>query len=277
MADLNNILLLAQKELRDAARNRWFLLYAAAFALLSLALSFLGVSGAGRSGLAGFGRTGASLINLVILVVPMMGLTVGALSLAGERERGSLLYLLAQPLTAFEILTGKFLGLALALLAALATGFGLSGLLIAYQGGTAEAGTYLTLVFLAFLLALASLSLGFLISALVKKSAAAVGVALFLWLALTFFGDLGLMGTAVVLKLQVGTLFGLALANPLQIFKIAAVLKISESLEILGPAGIYALRTYGNGLLPLLIGILAVWITLPGLVTNWVFSRRGGL
>lgn len=277
MVDINNILLLAQKELRDASRNRWFILYAVAFAILSLALSSLGVSGAGLSGLAGFGRTGASLINLVILVVPMMGLTVGALSLAGERERGSLLYLLAQPVTAFEILSGKFLGLGLALLAALTAGFGLSGLLIAYQGGVAEAGTYLALVFLAFLLALASLSLGFLISALVKKSAAAVGVALFLWLALTFFGDLGLMGTAMVMKLQVGALFGLALANPLQIFKISAVLQISDSLEILGPAGIYALRTYGEGLLPLLVGILFIWIALPGVITNWVFGRRGGL
>lgn len=277
MIDINNIFLLAQKELRDAARNRWFLLYAAAFAILSLALSSLGVSGAGLSGLSGFGRTGASLVNLVILVVPMMGLTIGAMSLASERERGSLLYLLAQPVTSFEILSGKFLGLALALLAALTTGFGLSGLLIAYRGGTAEAASYLALVFLAFLLALVSLSLGFLISALVRKSAAAVGVALFLWLALTFFGDLGLMGTAIVMKLQVGTLFSLALANPLQLFKIATVLEISQNLEILGPAGVYALRTYGQGLLPLLVGLLVVWITLPALVTNWVFSRRGAL
>ena len=37
--DFENVLTLIQKELRDAFRNRWFLLYAAAFTGLSLALA----------------------------------------------------------------------------------------------------------------------------------------------------------------------------------------------------------------------------------------------
>jgi Cu-processing system permease protein len=112
--DFGNILILAQKELRDARKNRWFLLYAIAFTGLSLALAWVSLSGAGNYGLAGFGRTSASLINLILLIVPLMGLTLGALSLAGEREQGSLLYLLAQPINQVELLLGKFIGLSLA-------------------------------------------------------------------------------------------------------------------------------------------------------------------
>lgn len=277
MIDLSNILVLALKELRDARRNRWFVLYTVAFAALSLALAWMAMSGLGTRGMAGFGRTTAGLINLVLLVVPLMGLTLGALSLAGEREQGTLLYLMAQPVTQSEVLLGKFIGLALALLTALVLGFGLSGLVIAWQGGAAEASSYLTLVLLAFLLALVSLSLGFLISATVGKGATAVGLALFLWLMLIFFGDLGLLGTALVLRLEITQLFAAALLNPLQVFKMAAILDIRSSLEILGPAGTYALRTYGDRLMPLLVIMLLAWAILPLTFTYLAFRRRGVL
>lgn len=275
--ELGNVLILAQKELKDARRNRWFILYTVAFSALSLALAWLALSGMGNYGLAGFGRTGASLINLVLLIVPLMGLTLGALSLAGERERGTMLYMLTQPISQAELLMGKFLGLALAILVALVIGFGLSGLLIAWQGGTTQAGQYLVLVLLAFALALATLSIGFLISAATAKSATAVGIALFLWLVLVFFGDLGLMGTAIVLRVDIDQLFTMALLNPLQIFKMAAILSIRSNLEVLGPAGIYAVRTYGSQLMLFLLAILTVWVVLPLGGTYLVFRRRGVL
>ncbi len=277
MVDLNNVLTLTQKEVRDARSNRWFILFAVAFAGLALTLAWLALSGVGTYGLAGFGRTGASLINLVLLIIPLMGLTLGALSLAGEREQGTLLYLLTQPISQAEVLLGKFFGLALAILAALILGFGLSGLLIAWQGGATQAGDFLTLVLLAFVLALASLSLGFLISAAVSKSATAVGLALFLWLILVFFGDLGLMGTAIVLRMGVSELFAMALLNPLQLFKMASILAIRSNLEVLGPAGVYALRTYGSQLMPLLMAILLGWTILPLSATYLIFRRRGVL
>jgi ABC-type transport system involved in multi-copper enzyme maturation permease subunit len=43
-----------------------------------------------------------------------MGLTIGAGSLSGERERGTLQYLLAQPVNRAEVLLGKYLGIVLA-------------------------------------------------------------------------------------------------------------------------------------------------------------------
>jgi len=275
--EIGNVLILAQKELKDAQRNRWFILYTVAFTGLALALAWLALSGIGTQGLAGFGRTSASLINLVLLIIPLMGLTLGALSLAGERERGTMLYMLTQPISQAELLLGKFTGLALAILVCLVLGFGLSGLLIAWQGGTTQAAQFLQLVLMAFGLALASLSVGFLVSATTAKSATAIGIALFLWLVFVFFGDLGLMGTAIVLRLDIDHLFTLALLNPLQIFKMAAILAIRSNLEVLGPAGIYALRTYGSQLMVFLLGILALWTIIPLAGTYLVFRRRGVL
>ena len=117
---------LLKKEINDSLNNRWFVLYAAAFTGLALLLSWLSLSGGtGYSGFAGFGRTAASLVNLVLLIVPLMALTIGAGSLAGEQERGTLAYLLSQPVNRAEVLLGKYLGLAVSLLGALALGFGL--------------------------------------------------------------------------------------------------------------------------------------------------------
>ena len=149
--------------------------------------------------------------------------------------------------------------------------------MMAVSGGGGDFMVYLTLLVLSVLLAVASLSVGFLISAAVRRAATAVGLALFLWLILVYFGDLGLMGTAAVVQLDVQQLLALALINPLQVFKIAAVLNLRENLEILGPAGIYAFRTYGGALWALLVGLLLVWIVAPFALATRVFQKRGVL
>lgn len=269
------IALVARKEVRDALRNRWFMLYAAAFTLLAIALSQLSLGDGGTAGFAGFGRTAAGLVNLVLLVVPLMGLTLGAQSIAGERERGTLATLLAQPVTRTEVLLGKYVGLALALGAALLLGFGLAGAWVAASGGGVEAGAYGQVVAAALLLALAMLAVGFVVSAAARRTGAATAVALFIWLALVFAGDLGLMGTSVTMRLPVRTLLALTLLNPLEAYRIGAVAAITGALDVLGPAGVYADRTFGDGLVAVLAAALVVW-TLAALGAAVVlFDRRG--
>ena len=273
------IITLLKKEINDALNNRWFVLYAAAFTGLSLLLSWLSLSsgGLGYSGFASFGRTAASLVNLVLLVVPLMALTIGAGSLAAEQERGTLGYLLAQPVNRAEVLLGKYLGLAASLLGALALGFGLSALVIAGQGGQTDAGAFGLMAGFAFMLALGMLSLGFLISVLSRKAAVATGVALFVWLALVFIGDLGLMGTSLAFELPIDVLFGLALINPLQVFKMSALMSINATLDVLGPAGIYAMQTYRDGLMWLFLAALLAWVVGPLAAAYLIFQRRGDL
>jgi Cu-processing system permease protein len=127
----------------------------------------------------------------------------------------------------------------------------------------------------AFALALGMLSLGFLVGVLARKTTVAISVALFLWLTLVFVGDLGLMGTALAFKLPIGTLFHLALINPLQAFKMFSLISINATLDVLGPAGIYAMQTYRDGLGWLLLGALVAWILLPLGLSFAVFYRRG--
>jgi len=270
------VLTIARKEIRDALRNRWFLLYTAAFAVLALSLSWMSLAGGGSYGFAGFGRTAAGLVNLVLLVVPLMGLTVGAGTIAADTERGTLATLLAQPVNRGEVLMGKYLGLAATLAAALALGFGASGLVMALAGGAGDAAGYAALVGLTFVLALSMLSVGVLVSVLAKKASVATGVALFLWLALAFLSDLGLMGSTVAFRLHVSELFGLALINPLQVFKMAVLGSVHATLDVLGPAGTYATQTYGEKLGLVFGASLAAWVAVPLAASAVLFVKRGG-
>lgn len=275
--DVETIGLLIRREVRDAVRNRWLAWYAAVFAVLAWSLSWMGLSLIEQHGVSSFGRTSVSMINLVLLVVPLMGVLLGAMSLALEREKGTLAYTLSQPVTAGEVLLGKYLGLSLSMLAALLIGFGLSGLYIAWKTGIDELGAYAGLLGLSFALAMISLGLGLLVSAALKRASLAIGLAVLIWSGLVYFGDLGIMGSAVVLKFSVHQLLAAACANPLQVYKLAAVLVADGSLDVLGPAGQYAVRNLGPRLFPLLLLLLAGWVLLPLLATYVVFRKKGAL
>jgi len=274
MLSVRTIAALARKEVRESLRNRWFLFYTVAFTVLSLALSYVSLAGTGSVGFAGFGRTAAGLINLVLLIVPLMGLTIGAGSLSAEQENGTLAYLIAQPLGRIEVLLGKFLGLGLAMFASLAMGFGVCAGVIALRAGGGNASSFLGVLWMAMLLALAMLSVGVLISTLTRRAAVATGTAVFLWLTLVFLGDLGLMGGSVVFKLRVDELFHLSLINPLQVFKMSAIGSFDATLDVLGPAGLYAMRTYGDSLQAVLIAVLIGWSVVPLSVAALILHRK---
>jgi Cu-processing system permease protein len=83
------------------------------------------------------------------------------------------------------------------------------------------------------------------------------------------------MGGAIAFKLRVPELFGLAMLNPLQSFKLAVLRAVHSSLDILGPAGIYAAQTFGSQLGVLFSVSLAVWVVAPLAASQIVFQRRG--
>ncbi len=265
---------IAQRELREALRNKWLWFYAGGFAVLAYALSQAGLASAGYAGLGGFGRTAASLVNALLLFVPLIGLSVGAGTLANDRERGTLIYLLAQPVSRAEIFFGKALGASLAVIAALGLGFGLAGLGLASAGGGSP-GVYLGLAGFTLLFALASLGLGFVISTLTRKGSTASGAALVVWLALVFLGDLGTIGATLALRPTPAVLLAMLLINPLQVFKLSAIYSLRATLDTLGPVGQYATYRFGEALPLLLIGLLIAWIVASFGGAFGLFNRRG--
>lgn len=274
---VRNITTIAHRELRDAIRSRWFILYTLAFAVLGLAVSLVSASGTGSTGLSGFGRTSAGLVNIVLLVVPLMALTAGAASIASDRERGMLSYVFAQPVSRLEVLLGKYVGLGASLLACLCLGLGACALILAWKGVATHPASIVWMAGLSFALALGMLSLGMLISTLARKASVAVGTAIFVWLTLVFVSDLALMTGAVALRLRIEELLGLSLINPLQVFKMWSLHAVDASLDVLGPAGLYASEEYGPRLHLIFGSLLFTWMVFPLAAAAAVLSRRSPL
>jgi Cu-processing system permease protein len=238
--------LVAKRELRESMRSRWFVLAAAGFFVLSLALAWLGLSGAERTGMAGFDRTTASLLNLVLLFVPLVTLTLGGLGLAGEIEDGSLGLLLSQPLSRSEVYAGKYVGSLVAVAAAIAVGFGATGIIVGLAAGSGDVMKFIALVGSTMLLAAATLAIGTALSAALASRARVMGAAFSAWLLLVYLSDLGTIGLVLARELAPGKVFALALLNPVEQARVLGTITLSDRLDILGPAGLAALDLYGR-------------------------------
>jgi ABC-type transport system involved in multi-copper enzyme maturation permease subunit len=117
-------------------------------------------------------------------------------------------------------------------------------------------------------------AIGVLVSTLVQGGSAALGVSISVWFCMVFLGDLGLMGAAVATRLPAETLFTAALLNPIEAFRLATVMSLEGSLDALGPAGTYAVDTFGRGVTVLAILVLGLWTAVALGLSAHVFKRR---
>ena len=261
-----------RKELRDAVRSRWLVGYAAAFAVVALALSQLQ---GGDIGSQGFNRTTAGLINLCILLVPLLSLVLGAASVAGERERGTLATLLSQPISAAELLIGKYVGLTIAVWSAIALGFGAAGFLVALFEPITDVQHYLLFVLLSGALASATLSIGLLISVIADSRVKALSGAVLAWFLLVLVYDLGAIGLALWISSSGRTLLAVALGNPVEATRLLAVLSVEPDLQILGPLGSYMVDRLGTATSAVLLLVsLAAWSVAPLGIAVRIFQSQ---
>src|SRR3569623_3282189 len=101
----------AGKEFWDRIRNRWVLAVALVFTACALVIAYFGAAQQGAVGFRSIDLTIASLVSLVIYLIPLIALVLGFDAIVGEREQGSHDILLSMPITRQELLRGKYLGL----------------------------------------------------------------------------------------------------------------------------------------------------------------------
>ncbi len=273
--ELSLVMTVARKEIAEAVRSKWFWMWTVAFAGLAAFMASVALPGSQVAGFGSFGRTAASLVALAQIIVPLMGLTLGAYSIAGQRENGALRFLLSHPISRSEAFLGTYLGLAAALGATVFGGFGVAGIITVAQGGGANAGSFVRIAILSWLLAISMLGFGMLISTFARKGSAALGIAVFVWLALAFVGDLGVMGSAMATRVPTWGLLLTAIANPVEAFRLASLTAFSGSLDVLGPAGRYAVDSFGDRLGWLLFLTVAAWAVIPAALAWLRFTRKG--
>jgi Cu-processing system permease protein len=243
--------------------------------VLALAISYFGLITAGTLGFQGFVRTSASLLNLVLYVVPLLALIMGNLSFTSEKSASELLF--AQPVTRSEILIGKLAGLFISITLAMLIGFGLAGVIIASQVGAGGSIRYPLLVVFSLLLVMVFLSLGALVAMLCHRQAKAFGIALFLWFFFVLFYDLLVIGVTFLVKERTANLliFASLFGNPVDMVRVASLI-VLDGKEVFGTAGASLLRFLGgekSSLVSLLIG-LALWVGVPLWLSQKLLSRQ---
>lgn len=267
--------LCARYELVLAVRSRWLQIFAVVFALLALAVASAGYILSGGHGVQDFARTAVSLVQLVLLLVPLASLVFGALALTPDRGAAELLY--SQPVSRSAILLGRVLGVWLALSAAELVGFGLAGLVVQSQAGLDGVGRYGVLVLTAVVVTGVFLALAaWLASANTGRRTRVLASALVVWFLAVVLFDVAVLGAASTLRSGSASrlLIWATLVNPVDAARTAALLAI-EGTAAFGAASLALLRfTGGMAMAGVMLGAsLSLWLVAPLVLAARALTR----
>jgi Cu-processing system permease protein len=264
---------IVRKELRDAIGNRWLIGYTVLLGVLGLAATATALGTTSGLGLQAFGRTTATLMNMCLLLSPLVAVLMGAATIAGERERGTLDHLLAQPVTRTALLLAKYTALLVALAGATVAGFLPAGVLIAAVAGGGVIGHYLIFPAIASLAAASMCGVGIWLSVSSRSAVQAQGAGIFTWFVFVLLYDLVLVGTLAISGLRAEWLAASLVANPVDAARVLGVMALEPDLYLLGPAGAFLTERFSPaGAAALLFGALVVWTVVPVLASARRFA-----
>src|SRR5690606_16806642 len=249
------------------------------FFLLSASITYFGLAGSGGIGLESFNRATASLLNLILFVIPLFTLILGGSSITGEREQGTWMLLMSKPITAAELVLGKYLGLASSMVLAIMIGFGLIGILTAFRFSPSEAKAYFMFVLLSILLTLSFLSLAILISAAAKRRVTAVVGGIIGWFVAVMLYDIAVMGGAQLFAGKMVDYFLLVSlwANAGVSVRILGIVHLGGE-TVFGPSLVSLTRLLSDvSSNILLLSGITIWMVVPLSLAISVIQRRGGV
>ncbi|MFT9850132.1 ABC transporter permease [Aneurinibacillus sp. REN35] len=268
--DFRRILAVSSYEWQIMLRSRWLAAFALLFAVLGALLFYwnetLFMNGAAQ----GLTRQSMLLVNMLLQLVPLMGLLLSSLSLSGERSDGMTRLLRTYPLTDWQYVAGKFLGLVLAFLCAI-----LAGVVVVYVG-TALLGwsggvrAVSTLLLTSVPLVAAFTAVGLWLGSWVKSRLQAVAGSLLLWFFFVYLYGMLTMSVLPTLPriIQEPVLAGLLMLNPVETVRIATVFWQGQGY-LYGPTFYYweqAIRTPG-GIAGAMV-LLMLYMSIPLLLAS---------
>jgi Cu-processing system permease protein len=268
--------LCARQELRLAVRSRWTQTFAIAFAVMATAVAASGYLLTGGRGLQDLGRTAASLLQIVVLLVPLTSLLLAVISMTPEVGSAELLF--SQPVARRTVLAGKLFGVFLALAATQAIGFGAAGLLLFAHAGADGALAFLGVVLASMVLTVVFLGLGAALGAghTARHRARDFAMTLIVWIVAVALFDLAAMGVASFLPSGAASrvLMTAAILNPIDAVRTGTLMAV-EGTTAFGAASLALLRFTGGtvGAMAAIGASLLFWIVMPLTVASVRLDR----
>ena len=242
---MKNLWLTAKLDIVESLRARWFLIYSLVFGAIVVFLFAFGLTESRVLGFIGLSRLLVTYIQLAMAILPIFVLITTVRSVAGDREAGVFEYLLSLPVSLGAWFWGKVVGryvvIFLPVFVAMAGAVGWAEI------RDIEVPWTLFGYYTALLAAMGwcFLGLGMLISTVARSTDVAQGAAFMLWLALLLFLDLILLGVMIQGHVVPQVAVGIALVNPLQVFRTAALALFDPQLIVLGPSAYVILDLFG--------------------------------
>ena len=237
----------------DLARSRWSYIYFLFYLILALVLLFLNND---------LSKAVITLMNVIIILVPLIGTIFGVMYYYNSREFTELL--LAQPSKRNSIFLGQYLGIAISLSLSLLLGIGVPFVIYGLFNSGAIwdfsllllSGVFLTFIFVA---------LAFNISLNNENRIKGFGYAVLMWLFMAVIYD-GIFLMSLILfedyPLDKMSLIGTML-NPVDLSRTLILLKLDIS-ALLGYTGAVFKQFFGtNKGLFISLGVLLLWTVLP--------------
>lgn len=242
---MKGLLLSARLDLAESLRARWFAIYTLVFGGIVALLFLFGLTESRVLGFIGLSRLLVTYIQLTMAILPIFVLLTTVRSVAGDREAGVYEYLLSLPVSLSGWFWGRTLGRYLAIFAPVFGAMVLAVAIALVRGIEVPWGIFGYYTALLAVMCACFLGLGMLITALARSTDMAQGAAFLLWLVLLLFLDLVLLGVMIQGKVAPETAVTIALANPLQVFRTAALALFDPQLIVLGPSAYVILDLFG--------------------------------
>jgi ABC-2 type transport system permease protein len=242
---MKQLWLTARLDIVESLRARWFMIYTAVFGGIVALLFLFGLTESRVLGFIGLSRLLVTYIQLTMAILPIFVLITTVRSVAGDREAGVFEYLLSLPVGLGAWFWGKILGRYIVVFAPVFLAMLAAVLIAMVKEIDIPWGMFGYYTALLAAMALCFLGLGMLISAIARSTDMAQGAAFMTWLVLLLFLDLILLGVMIQGRIAPELAVSIALANPLQVFRTAALALFDPQLIVLGPSAYVILDTFG--------------------------------
>jgi Cu-processing system permease protein len=260
---MQKLLKIIRYEMQAHSRSKWLLVYTLFF-WLSTDLLYR------------FAGTGAqiviSMLNIVLIIIPLVSLVFGVIYLYSSREFIELL--LTQPINRNQLYWGLYLGLVIPLCAGFALGIIIPLVYLPFEGDAIPALISLLITGLAFTFIFCALS--FFLALKFEDKIKGLGSAIGLWLFFIIIYDgifMFLLFTFADFPLDNVSIF-FSLVNPVDLGRIFMMLQLDIS-ALMGYTGATFSRFFGSNL-GMLVSLTAmlIWIVIPGLSAQKQFLRK---
>jgi ABC-2 type transport system permease protein len=264
---LKNLLLIAYLDLKESIRANWFIIYSLVFGGLIALFFIAGITESQVMGFSGLSRLLLMYIQVTIVILPIFILVTTVRSISGDRDSHILEYMLSFPISLKQYYWGKVFGRFITVFLPVFMAMFFAILYGVFKGADVPWSIFFLYTGLLFAMSSAFLGIAFFVSSIVKSSEMALGISFFVWIFLLAFIDIGLISLMMQQRINTELIIGIAMINPMEIFRVAAISLFDPELTVMGPVAFYILDLMSQSmfvllsiLYPLLLGILFAFL-----------------